>query len=68
MDAKNEGIALPPFPMTRGELREATIGRGGPPRSIREPGCERCGAAVIATHCKRICLKCGFMTGCSEGI
>lgn len=30
--------------------------------------CEMCGAPVIANHCKRICLRCGFMTGCSEGI
>ena len=27
-----------------------------------------CGAPVIASHCKRICLRCGFMTGCSEGL
>jgi hypothetical protein len=26
-----------------------------------------CGAEVIESHCKRICLRCGFMTGCSEG-
>jgi len=30
--------------------------------------CEMCGAPVIANHCKTICLRCGFMTGCSEGI
>lgn len=30
--------------------------------------CEMCGAPVVASHCKRTCLKCGFMTGCSEGI
>lgn len=33
-----------------------------------DPRCEMCGNVVIATHCKRICLRCGFMTGCSEGI
>jgi len=27
-----------------------------------------CGAAVIEYHCKRICIHCGFMTGCSEGM
>jgi hypothetical protein len=54
--------------MASGGLRESTIGRGHAPRSTREPRCEMCGADVIATHCKRICLKCGFMTGCSEGI
>lgn len=30
--------------------------------------CEMCGSPVVASHCKRTCLKCGFMTGCSEGI
>jgi hypothetical protein len=68
MDTKSEGAVLPPFPMTRRESREASLYRGCPPRSNREPRCEMCGADVIATHCKRICLKCGFMTGCSEGI
>ena len=34
----------------------------------RDPRCEMCGHPVIATHCKRICLTCGFMTGCSEGL
>ena len=68
MDGKNEGVALPPFPLSSGELREVPLGRGRAPRSSREPRCEMCGADVIATHCKRICLKCGFMTGCSEGI
>ncbi len=68
MGTKDEGIVLPPFPSTHRDLREAAIQRGRPPRSVREPRCEMCGADVIATHCKRICLKCGFMTGCSEGI
>jgi hypothetical protein len=27
-----------------------------------------CGAPIVAYHCRRICLRCGFMTGCSEGI
>ena len=37
-------------------------------RGRLELRCEMCGAPVIASHCKRICLRCGFMTGCSEGI
>jgi hypothetical protein len=41
----------------------------GPEAELRESlECEMCGAPVIANHCKRICLRCGFMTGCSEGI
>jgi len=40
-----------------------------PEAELRESlECEMCGAPVIANHCKRICLRCGFMTGCSEGI
>jgi ribosomal protein S27AE len=40
-----------------------------PETELRESlECEMCGAPVIANHCKRICLRCGFMTGCSEGI
>jgi hypothetical protein len=38
------------------------------PRDAGELRCEMCGAPVIESHCKRICLRCGFMTGCSEGI
>jgi hypothetical protein len=38
------------------------------PREAGEPRCEMCSAPVVASHCKRICLRCGFMTGCSEGI
>jgi hypothetical protein len=64
---KIEGAALPPLPVA--------AARGG--RARRTPSlvrdswqlpCEMCGAAVVAYHCKRICLRCGFMTGCSEGI
>ncbi len=65
---RNEGPAFPPVPLARGVAREAAT-RGA--RSLREgsePRCEMCGAEVVATHCKRICLRCGFMTGCSEGI
>jgi hypothetical protein len=41
----------------------------GPAGAVWESlSCEMCGAPVVASHCKRVCLKCGFMTGCSEGI
>jgi hypothetical protein len=68
MRAKDEGPVLPQQPLLRGVLRESA---GRAARHLREAGdplCEMCGSPVIATHCKRICLKCGFLTGCSEGI
>ena len=64
---KSEGAVFSPIPVAR-QLRDA----GAPVYRVRpestDPRCEMCGAAVLATHCKRICLKCGFLTGCSEGI
>jgi hypothetical protein len=39
-----------------------------PVRDHKDLPCEMCGTQVVAYHCKRICLRCGFMTGCSEGI
>jgi hypothetical protein len=67
MESKSEGPVWPPVPLTRRREGEAARPRhGGTERS--DARCEMCGAPVIATHCKRICLKCGFMTGCSEGI
>ena len=52
-----------PFFMRREEAH------AGPEAELRESlECEMCGTPVIASHCKRICLRCGFMTGCSEGI
>jgi len=58
LEAKSEGLVVPPLPLVRARAKE---GAG-------EPRCEMCGAEVIASHCKRICLRCGFMTGCSEGV
>jgi hypothetical protein len=68
MESKHEGAAFPPVPSSQGPTRGAAkLG----PRVLREgvePRCEMCGHEVIAAHCKRICLRCGFMTGCSEGL
>jgi hypothetical protein len=64
METKSEGPALPPLPVVGGV-------RAARRRALRDTGelpCEMCGASVVAYHCKRICLHCGFMTGCSEGI
>ncbi|HXK12512.1 MAG TPA: hypothetical protein VMT70_22935 [Vicinamibacteria bacterium] len=67
MDEKREGPALPPLPVAFPSVSRA---RRGPflPGDAGELPCEVCGAAVVAYQCKRICLHCGFMTGCSEGI
>jgi hypothetical protein len=66
---KEEGAVFSPLPVA-----PAPPGPQRAPSRVylspdpRDPRCEMCGHAVIATHCKRICLHCGFMTGCSEGI
>jgi hypothetical protein len=67
MDIKREGAAFPPVPLSTGIARETSRFCKAAAETA-EPRCELCGASVIATHCKRICLRCGFMTGCSEGI
>jgi hypothetical protein len=65
MNVKNEGAVFAPVPLT-----SAPAERSARPlsREAQDPLCELCGHPVIASHCKRICLHCGFMTGCSEGI
>jgi hypothetical protein len=68
MERKSEGAAFTPVPLVRGLAREAAVHGARILKDAAEPRCEMCGAEVIATHCKRICLRCGFMTGCSEGI
>ena len=68
MEMKREGAAFPPVPVAAGAAREAA---GRAARLLHDgdgPRCEMCGYGVVASHCKRICLRCGFMTGCSEGI
>jgi hypothetical protein len=67
VEQKREGVAFPPVPLSDVLPRES-VGRGGRVPHDADPRCEMCGAAVIASHCKRVCLRCGFMTGCSEGI
>ena len=67
MDDKREGLALPPLPVADPRVARARRG-AGPSGDAGEMPCEVCGAAVVVYHCKRICLHCGFMTGCSEGI
>jgi hypothetical protein len=64
---KDEGVVFSPVPMAPpvAEKRERRLYLSPHPA---DPRCEMCGHPVIATHCKRICLHCGFMTGCSEGI
>ena len=67
MDEKIEGAALPPLPVA--DLRLARARRTPSlARAVCPLPCEICGSAVVAYHCKRICPRCGFMTGCSEGI
>ena len=67
MDMKSEGAAFPPVPFLPARPKDAVRGAGFSKDGGELP-CEMCGAQVVAYHCKRICLRCGFMTGCSEGI
>ena len=68
MDVKREGAAFPPMPVGVTEARDTIGSAARAAREGGEPRCEMCGNSVIASHCKRICLRCGFLTGCSEGI
>ena len=67
MDMKSEGAAFPPVPSQKARPKDTVRGAGFSKDGGELP-CEMCGAQVVAYHCKRICLRCGFMTGCSEGI
>ena len=68
MDVKREGPVFPPVPLPRPHEAEVAAQGARLVRVQSELRCEMCGAEVVAAHCKRICLKCGFMTGCSEGL
>jgi hypothetical protein len=67
VETKREGAAVPPLPVADPRVGRARRGGVGL-RGAGELPCEMCGAPVVAHHCKRICLHCGFMTGCSEGM
>ena len=64
---REEGLAHPPLPVADPRVARARRGLNLQCDTGELP-CEMCGSAVVAYHCKRICLHCGFMTGCSEGI
>jgi hypothetical protein len=68
MSLKKEGVASRPLPVLPPAPEKTVRTRLYLSPDPRDPHCEMCGHPVIATHCKRICLHCGFMTGCSEGI
>ena len=68
MDVKREGVAFPPVSMERPQRAEVMAPGARATHAQAELRCEMCGAEVVAAHCKRICLRCGFMTGCSEGL
>jgi hypothetical protein len=68
MDVKREGVAFPPVPLPRPQEVEGIAPISRLVRVSQELRCEMCGADVVAAHCQRICLTCGFMTGCSEGL
>jgi hypothetical protein len=68
MDVKREGVAFPPVPLPRPQEVEGIGPISHSVRVSQELRCEMCGAEVVAAHCQRICLTCGFMTGCSEGL
>ena len=65
---EGEGAVLPPVPLAHDRGKDPLVRRGILLSMPGELPCEMCGAPVVTSHCKRICLRCGFMTGCSEGI
>jgi hypothetical protein len=68
MQIKDEGLVFPPFPA--GRPRAPQLARRGMRAQADswKPRCEMCGSNLIASHDKRVCVKCGFMTGSSEEI
>ena len=67
---KLEGVAFIPIPV-RSLVRVVEgkdLGQMLSQQMDRDLPCELCGAQVVAYNCNRVCLACGFMTGCSNGI
>lgn len=60
---KHEGAPFTPLPLTRPPLRELADRRGQAFADAPQPLCEMCGAEVIASQLKRICVRCGFLGG-----
>jgi hypothetical protein len=67
MHVKKEGPLFAQVPLTRSPRGQLAVA-GRQLRPIGLPRCEMCGSPVIANQCRRICLRCGFMTGYPEGI
>ena len=69
VDRTSKAPCFHPFPVSGVACAEARAPRRAASRVTPASCPARCAAPpVIASHCKRICLQCGFMTGCSEGI
>ncbi len=66
MDDKLEGVALPPLSVAGVRLARSARTLSRPHR--RGLPCPSCGAPVVEHDRRRICLRCGFMTGSSQGI
>jgi hypothetical protein len=67
MHVKKEGPLFAQLPLVRPPQAQVAA-PGRQLRPVGLPRCEMCGSAVIAGQHKRICLRCGFLTGCPEGI
>jgi hypothetical protein len=68
MELKGEGAVVPQVPLVRPLAREAVSHGAWTLRTGAQPRCEMCGHLMVASHCKRICLGCGFLAGGSTEI
>jgi len=60
MDNREEGMVFHPVPApSRTTLRTQHSSHG-------ELRCEMCGSSVYTSHDNRICLQCGYITGCDD--
>jgi len=67
MEERVEGKAFQP--LTLADPRVLRSRRGAVlVRDAGELPCQVCGAPVVVEGGRRICLNCGFMAGCFEGI